>query len=178
MNNLELAPAKYHFYDSFNERFMFRSETKIMEKIPLCDSRGRPSKLHCCKFNIAKSHVDFWSTLCCKIMHQSVHEFWVLSFENSQDNISNSSQNVSKPFKRTEIFTIFWDTQCNVWREIFLHMRCWRMQQSFEALKKHHQASSQGEALKQLCVSLELGVKSGVDALITQGKVEELLRPS
>ena len=36
MKNSELSPAKNHFYDSFNERLMFRSETKISEKNPLC----------------------------------------------------------------------------------------------------------------------------------------------
>ena len=33
MHNHQLAPAKYHFCDSRNERLMFRSETKIVEKI-------------------------------------------------------------------------------------------------------------------------------------------------
>ena len=32
MNNLELAAGKYHFYGSWNERLMFWSETKIVEK--------------------------------------------------------------------------------------------------------------------------------------------------
>ena len=32
MPNHQLANAKYHFCDSFNERLMFRSQTKIVEK--------------------------------------------------------------------------------------------------------------------------------------------------
>ena len=33
MPNHKLSPAKYQFYDSCHEPFMFRSETKIVEKV-------------------------------------------------------------------------------------------------------------------------------------------------
>ena len=36
MSNHQLAPAKYQFCDSSNERLMFRNETKIVDKNPLC----------------------------------------------------------------------------------------------------------------------------------------------
>ncbi len=36
MQNHQLAPEKYHFCDTCNERLMFRSETKNVKKNPLC----------------------------------------------------------------------------------------------------------------------------------------------
>ena len=59
MPNHQLSPAKYHFHDSCHEHLMFRSETKIVEKIHcvlwifLCNR-------FCVRFKLQKLTTTWW----------------------------------------------------------------------------------------------------------------------
>ena len=55
MPNHQLAPAKYHFCDSWNEHLMFRCEAKIVEKI------------HCAVLSLPMIRTDLSKPSCRKV---------------------------------------------------------------------------------------------------------------
>ena len=60
MPNYQLAPAKYQFCDSCNERLMFRSKTKNVEKSTV---QSYFFKVHFCCVKLCKLLYEFCASL-------------------------------------------------------------------------------------------------------------------